>query len=249
MWGMAELNPYDTGERLEPHVWVKGQVASPGGLPRRPTEDDYGRVDFDGEDGTTILTLYIERSGNGYALDIDQHGDDYLHVTGANEPPVLPGPGDTLDPDYRTRKMLLLDAAIDQLGTEFSDHLSISRNDVADYTPGYYVVLPTQWIGGWFTIEELHAKSSDWSDPDRVPIGWSWHETGRITLPDGHWIPETIAQGTTIPSDVDQLIGRLWSWAASLPARLADEAPDRWLGRPEPHRDGPIREGPGRGRT
>ena len=116
---MAELNPYDTGERLEPHVWVNGEVASPGGLPRRTTDDDYGRVDFDADDGTTILTLYIERADNGYTLNINQHGDDYLHVTGANRAPVLPGPKEAPDPEYRTRKMLLLDAAIEQLGTEF----------------------------------------------------------------------------------------------------------------------------------
>lgn len=89
---MAELNPYDTGERLEPHVWVNGEVVSPGGLPRRTTEDDYGRVDFDADDGTTILTLYIERADNGYTLNINHHGDDYLRVTGANRTPVLPGP-------------------------------------------------------------------------------------------------------------------------------------------------------------
>lgn len=237
---MAELNPYDTGERLEPHVWVNGEVASPGGLPRRTTEDDYGRVDFDADDGTTILTLYIERADNGYTLNIDHHGDDYLRVTGANRAPVLPGPQEAPDPEYRRRKMLLLDAAIEQLGTEFRDHLSVSRNEIATFTPGYYVVLPTQWIGGWFTIEEMHAKDSDWSDPERVPIGWSWRETGRITLPDGHWIPETIAQGTTIPSDIEQLIGRLWTWAASLPGRAAAEAPDRRVERSGP-RPGDLR--------
>ncbi|MFV0533279.1 MAG: hypothetical protein ACK5MR_06470 [Cumulibacter sp.] len=111
---------------------------------------------------------------------------------------------------------------------------------LATSTPGYYVVLPTQWIGGWFTIEEIHTKTSDWNDPNRVPIGWSWRETGRITLPDGHWIPETIAQGTTIPSDIEQLIGRLWTWAASLPGRAAAEAPTHRLHRPEPRRDSPT---------
>lgn len=67
------LTPYDTGERLEPHVWVKGEVATPGGLPRRVIRDDYGRVDFDNEEGSTILTALVERTadGSGYVLRVD----------------------------------------------------------------------------------------------------------------------------------------------------------------------------------
>ena len=57
--------PYDTGDRLEPHDWVKGEVASPSGLPRQAMPDDFGRVDFDDDEGTTLLTLFAEPDGNG----------------------------------------------------------------------------------------------------------------------------------------------------------------------------------------
>ena len=61
----ARLTPYDNGTRLEPHVWVRGDVATPGGLPRRTEEDDYGRVDLDDDEGRTVLTLYVERTAEG----------------------------------------------------------------------------------------------------------------------------------------------------------------------------------------
>lgn len=69
---MTALTPYDTGDRLEPRPWVQGQVATPGGLPRRAEVEDYGRVDFDNDEGATVLTLYVERtSTGGYVLHLD----------------------------------------------------------------------------------------------------------------------------------------------------------------------------------
>lgn len=71
----ARLTPYDDGTRLEPHVWVRGDVATPGGLPRRTEEDDYGRVDFDDDEGRTVLTLYVERTTEGYTLHVENLSD------------------------------------------------------------------------------------------------------------------------------------------------------------------------------
>lgn len=45
------LTPFDTGERLEPHVWA-GAV-----------DGDLGKVDFDDDEGRTVATVYGERSG------------------------------------------------------------------------------------------------------------------------------------------------------------------------------------------
>lgn len=66
------LTPYDTGERLQPHAWV---------LPdrRRPEEHDhdrYGKVDFDGDDGTTIATAHAERVDGTYVMVIYSHETD-----------------------------------------------------------------------------------------------------------------------------------------------------------------------------
>lgn len=62
------LTPYDTGERLEPHVWVRD--ASPGEQPRKP--GDYGKVDFDDEESTTALTVHAEHNEDKtYTLHIE----------------------------------------------------------------------------------------------------------------------------------------------------------------------------------
>lgn len=84
------LTPYDTGDRLEPHPWVQSRtVAMPGGLPRQTATDDYGRVDFDDDEGRTVLSVYVERAGNGYVLHISNLVDEALTVSGDTEAIVL----------------------------------------------------------------------------------------------------------------------------------------------------------------
>lgn len=60
-----DLTPYDRGSRLEPQLWPFGE-----------DPDSYGRVDFDNEESRTVLTAYVEREADGYAL----------HVHGLAEP-------------------------------------------------------------------------------------------------------------------------------------------------------------------
>lgn len=63
------LTPYDTGERLEPSVWVTPDR-------RRPEEydrDRYGKVDFNDDTDTTIGTVYGERVDGTYVLVIYSH--------------------------------------------------------------------------------------------------------------------------------------------------------------------------------
>lgn len=54
-----DLTPYDTGKRLEPVPWVRG--ASVEGYP----PSNFGKVDFDNEEGGTDATLWIERNEDG----------------------------------------------------------------------------------------------------------------------------------------------------------------------------------------
>lgn len=94
------ITPYDTGERLEPHPWVKvrGQVATPmrwcADAATPPEAEDFGRVDFDDEEGRTVLTLYVTHSPggpdgpSGYELHVENLIGS-LTVTGGTEAAVL----------------------------------------------------------------------------------------------------------------------------------------------------------------
>lgn len=66
------LTPYDTGERLEPSVWVTPDR-------RRPEEHDhdrYGKVDFNDDTDTTIGTVHGERVDGTHVLVIYSHETD-----------------------------------------------------------------------------------------------------------------------------------------------------------------------------
>lgn len=77
-------SPYDTGARLEPHPWVHGGTT--GSRYQRPAEpDDYGRVDFDDDEGTTIATVHIEGSA-------DAPEDVFVMRISANAPVLIYGP-------------------------------------------------------------------------------------------------------------------------------------------------------------
>lgn len=80
------LNPFDTGTRLEPQPWVRmaGGVWWAGsteeGSLRRADADDFGRVDFDDDEGATIAVVYIrkdvaEDGTEEYVLVIDEVQD------------------------------------------------------------------------------------------------------------------------------------------------------------------------------
>lgn len=66
----AELTPYDTGERLEPRPWVQ-----PGTQPKNLAA--YGRVDFDNEESSTALTVFVDR-------DLGNHNSYTLHFENVN---------------------------------------------------------------------------------------------------------------------------------------------------------------------
>lgn len=61
------LTPYDTGARLEPQLWQTFDEPAA-----------YGRVDFDDEEGRTVLTLHVERREAGYVLVVDSSAEPLL---------------------------------------------------------------------------------------------------------------------------------------------------------------------------
>lgn len=67
----ALLTPYDLGQRGEPKVW---SLLSRGALNKLDmTElhdqmDRYGKVDFEDDEGTSIVTVWVERNEQGYPI-------------------------------------------------------------------------------------------------------------------------------------------------------------------------------------
>lgn len=221
---MGKLTPYDTGARLEPHVWVHGQTTSPEGRARPAEEDDFGRVDFDLDDGTSLATVYLMPTDTGYEMHIHQHGEDYLAVFGANEPPpraVMAGA--RLDPEYRSRQMMLLSEGLDAVGKEYSDSLWYHNEGelLFSFDPGHYVFLPYEKDGSHFAIEERFERGTDWEDEDRVPIGWTWVDYQMVPQPDGTTTAELVAEGATTPADIDRLVDRARIWAQQCADRVA----------------------------
>jgi hypothetical protein len=62
-WTPKPLTPYDAGARLEPRTWV----TSTAGL-TRDNVDDFGKVDFDNEEGATMLTVWAEPGEEGVTV-------------------------------------------------------------------------------------------------------------------------------------------------------------------------------------
>ena len=60
----SKLTPFDTGARLEPHAWTGAN------------HGDLGKVDFDDDEGRTVVTVYGERSevDGSYVLRVVSHG-------------------------------------------------------------------------------------------------------------------------------------------------------------------------------
>lgn len=228
---MTELNPYDTGQRLEPHVWVHDGRAAPNGDERPADAGDFGRVDFDGDDGTTVLTLFVERIRYGYRLRVEQHSDHNLDAVGVPQAPILRGPSAELDVEYRARQSMLLQAAMVQIATELDDTITIGNLDPLTVSHGHCVLSTQHLVGTWFGITAIPDRDISREDPDLVPIGWKWQEIGRIQLPDGRRSTEVMAEGTTSPSDIDHLITRARAWAHAV-VQKEPEATTRAPGRP-----------------
>jgi hypothetical protein len=58
---MTDLTPYDIGTRCEPKPWLPYGTAV---TPATPAEN-FGKVDFDDDEGTTVCVIHVERNGDG----------------------------------------------------------------------------------------------------------------------------------------------------------------------------------------
>ncbi len=72
---MSALTPYDTGTRAEPRPWVNPDGSAGSDRSRKAEPDDYGRVDFDDDSGSTLATVRVERRGGQHVLVVELHDE------------------------------------------------------------------------------------------------------------------------------------------------------------------------------
>lgn len=79
---MPTLTPYDTGECAEPRLWVMPGSAASLDPSVNPYADElrenYGRVDFDDDEGRTVATVRVSKDpvSGAYAVHVIPHDDD-----------------------------------------------------------------------------------------------------------------------------------------------------------------------------
>ncbi|MBT8162911.1 MULTISPECIES: hypothetical protein [Arthrobacter] len=92
---MAEPTPYDTGARCEPKPWLPTSDVQQLAL-RNDLPDDFGKVDFDNDEGGTVCVAYVERNGDGrFTVHIQPLVDEELRVMVHRDDGsvvILPGP-------------------------------------------------------------------------------------------------------------------------------------------------------------
>ncbi|MFB7919291.1 hypothetical protein [Streptomyces sp. NPDC056061] len=73
---LPPVSPYDTGERCEPKPWIPYGTPVNGAYPA----EDFGKVDFDDDEGHIICVVYVERTADGqHTVHIDpQYSGDEI---------------------------------------------------------------------------------------------------------------------------------------------------------------------------
>lgn len=83
-YGRRQLTPYDSGEVLEPRVWVDPRTRRAGTGGNRPAEpNDWGKVDFDNDEGATEVVVWVSRGSDGEPeLHVYRMDDEPIRVVG-----------------------------------------------------------------------------------------------------------------------------------------------------------------------
>lgn len=78
------LTPYDRGVRGEPKVWphaTRKDLESMSPIELEIEENRFGRVDFDDDEGATLLNVHVQREADGRIfLHVDLVGADEVAV-------------------------------------------------------------------------------------------------------------------------------------------------------------------------
>lgn len=189
-------NPYDTGYRLEPKPWVANGITG-NDDPRASVPNDYGRVDFEDDEGNTAFTAWIQKTDTGYILRVDEHQDVDLAIETSSQRQA------------REAAMMQLDTALQVIAANHPDAISLTEQDPDTFGAGRYV-FENEERNQRLAITEQYI-GTDSSDDDRIPNSWKW-EAEKYTDSDGiaGW---SLTDHAEISAEhVEQLIDEVSGW-------------------------------------
>ncbi|MGJ0202773.1 hypothetical protein NHL51_01260 [Leucobacter sp. gxy201] len=154
------ITPYDAGWRLEPKVWVRDGITGRED-PRPAAPDDYGRVDFEDDEGQSVFTVRFTKTEAGYILRVDEHQDVVLGIETSTQRQV------------RETAMMQLDADLRVIAQKHASSLDFTNDgDPESFGLGHYV-LENRAADHRLALTEEY-DGTDWSDDERVPSAWTY---------------------------------------------------------------------------
>ncbi|MBL3685691.1 hypothetical protein D3248_01805 [Leucobacter zeae] len=192
------LTPYDTGYRLEPLVWIRGNSTVSDRTPNAVGPDDYGKVDFTDEFGETVFTAWIQQTETGYILRVDEHQDVGLGFETSTQRHV------------REQAMMQVDAGLRAVAAQNPKRVTYDHGDPDAFGLGNFILTPEERNDLRFIVTEEFV-GTDTSDPDRVPNSW----TADIYQYDKAWA--SIWTREYGPDEIDQLADTAREWVNGLP--------------------------------
>lgn len=197
--------PYDTGQRLEPKLWVKDGIAGSEN-PRPAQPDDYGRIDFEDDGGSTVFTAWMQKTHDGYILRIDEFSDVELTIETSS------------DRQAREVAMQRIDQGLREIA--LSRPIAVVYHDDGDisaFDHGNYQLLSERDDRNGFYVTEEYVGTDPYEDVDAVPNSWLYHvesvqrEAGKLDC-----IVRT-SEGRVTEDTLPELFEAVTQWVNTLP--------------------------------
>lgn len=202
-------SPYDQGSKLEPKPWVKDGIA--GIEEPRPAENaDYGRVDFDNEEGATELTVWAVPTEDGIVLRVQSVGDTPITIETEG------------DRTARQSQLTYLHDELAALGEEAQEYLSWDdEGDPSAFAPGNFELASVEPEGDEFYVELTYTGTNPYEDEEAIPTGITWHTRSRDY--DGHGSYRTLSSPhyTAPISEAQTAVNAAKQWAAGVAEKHA----------------------------
>lgn len=200
-------NPYDNGTRLEPKPWVQDGTAGSDD-PRPATLDDYGRVDFDNDEGATELTVWATPTEDGIVLRVDSMSDT---------PITIETEADRLAREVQVTELY---DQLEAVSMEAPDSITWNgEGDTATFAPGHFILSSFDPEGDEFCVNLTYTGTNPYDDENAVPTGLTWHTLFREYDGHGTYRPLSSPRYSVPISEAETVVAAAKQWAAEITAK------------------------------